>query len=173
MSSKAASSISQPPPPPARSAPVRAGERLRSARQGGRRRAPPWRLRSAWIAGRPRCRSRIALAASRRTLSSPLSSSSPSRSTARGDNCANRARRPSGGFGLPPALPLVPGTHRPRSSRAMKISCVFERYTADHTRARRNRDPRYLSMSSDERSLPSPRARRIFHQRGTTHAGQN
>ena len=41
-----------------------------------------------------------------------------------GDSFANRVLRPSGGLGLPPALPLVPGTHRPRSSRGMKlISC--------------------------------------------------
>jgi hypothetical protein len=34
----------------------------------------------------------------------------PNGSTARGDSSASRVRRPSGGFGLPPGLPLVPGT---------------------------------------------------------------
>src|SRR5262245_14950470 len=61
----------------------------------------------------------MVLAASNRTRSSPLSSSSPSRSTARGDNSANRVLRPSGGFGRPPGLPLGPGTNRPRSCTPM------------------------------------------------------
>jgi hypothetical protein len=32
------------------------------------------------------------------------------RSTVRGDSSANLVLRPSGGLGLPPGLPLVPGT---------------------------------------------------------------
>jgi len=83
---------------------------------------PRWGLMSAWIAGRPRLRSRIVLAASNLTRSSGLSSSSARRSTAWGDSSASRVRSPSGGLGRPPALPVVPGNQCPRASRAMKPS---------------------------------------------------
>ena len=51
---------------------------------------PRWRLMSAWIAGRPRSRSRIVRAASSWMRSSVLFSNRPSFSTARGDSYRSR-----------------------------------------------------------------------------------
>jgi hypothetical protein len=80
---------------------------------------------------------------------------------------ASAAARTSLGLILLPGLALVPGTHRPRSSRAMKISYIFlERYTEDDTPSGAGRECPTCDgqRPADDRALPPSRKATTTHQ---------